>query len=67
MVPNSMLDYNKGTMGFGKKQVLRRDYVERGQFYGELFQTPDSVEIPIFEEGTSWGAMARAIKYARTG
>ena len=65
-VPNSMLDYNKGTVGNSKQPVLRQDYIERGMLYGELFQTPDSVDIPTFEDGTSWGAMARAIKFARS-
>lgn len=66
-VPNALLDFNKGTVGHSRRPVLRRDYLERGMMYGELFQTPDSVDIPVFEEGTSWGAMARAIKFARTG
>ena len=66
-VPNSMLDFNKGTVGYSRRPTTRQDYIERGQMYGELFQTPDSVELPNFESGTSWGAMAKAIKFARYG
>ncbi len=66
-VPNSMLDFNKGTVGYSRRPVTRRDYIERGQMYGELFQTPDSIALPSFEEGTSFGAMAKAIKFTRLG
>jgi hypothetical protein len=66
-VPNSMLDFNKGTVGYSRRPVTRRDYIERGQMYGELFQTPDSIALPSFEEGTSFGAMAKVIKFTRLG
>lgn len=66
-VPNSMLDFNKGTVGYSRKPKTRRDYIERGMLYGELFQTPDSVTIPKFEDGSNFGAMAKAIKFARYG
>ena len=66
-VPNSMLDFNKGTIGYSRRPTTRQDYIERGQMYGELFQTPDSVDLPTFESGSSWGAMAKAIKFARYG
>ena len=66
-VPNSMLDFNKGTVGYSRRPVTRRDYIERGQMYGELFQTPDSITLPSFDEGLSWGAMAKKIKFNRVG
>ena len=53
-VPNSMLDFNKGTIGYSRRPTTRQDYIERGQMYGELFQTPDSVDLPTFESGSSW-------------
>ena len=66
-VPNSMLDFNKGTVGYSRRPKTRQDYIERGQMYGELFQTPDSIELPVFQDGSSWGAMAKAIKFNRLG
>lgn len=66
-VPNSMLDFNKGTIGYRRRPVTRQDYIQRGQMYGELFQTPDSIALPSFEEGTSFGAMAKVIKFTRLG
>ena len=66
-VPNSMLDFNKGTIGYSRRPKTRQDYIERGQMYGELFQTPDSIELPVFQDGSSWGAMAKAIKFNRQG
>lgn len=63
-VPNSMLDFNKGSVGNGNKVVTRQDYIQRGQFYGELFQTPDIVEIPAFTSG-NWGTSASQLKSAR--
>ena len=66
-VPNSMLDFNKGTIGYSRRPKTRQDYIERGQMYGELFQIPDSIELPVFQDGSSWGAMAKAIKFNRQG
>ena len=62
-VPNSMLDFNKGTVGNSGKVVTRQDYVQRGQYYGELFQTPDSIQMP--SPTGIWGTTASQVKAER--
>ena len=64
-VPNAMMEYNQGSYGDSNESVQRADYVQRRQFEGELFATPDGVVIPTYNSRVSFAQQARDLRQAR--
>lgn len=66
-VPNAMMEFNQGSYGRDTGAVRRDDYVQRRQYEGELFATPDGVTIPTYDSRVSFAQQARDLRQAREG
>lgn len=64
-VPQAMMEYNQGSYGASNSSIQRDDYVQRRQYEGELFSTPDGVTIPTYDSRVSFAQQARDLRKAR--
>jgi len=65
-VPNSMMEFTQGSYGAGNIVTTRDDYVQRRQYEGELFSTPDGVAVPTYDTRVSFAQQARDLRDARS-